>query len=159
MIPKRKRSFKHCRVTFYSREKHWQENEGTWKRTETKILNKAKLKWTKKGKTASGKVFKPPKKVQKLVASHHILFKIAEWAYLVAPWWRILLPVQETWVQFLIRENSKRQGATKPIYHNYWASALEPENGSYLKLGRPRASFSATWEATRMRRLSAATRE
>ena len=36
------------------------------------------------------------------------------------------LPVQGTWIQSLVWEDSTRLEATKPTHHNYWASALEP---------------------------------
>ena len=35
------------------------------------------------------------------------------------------LPMQETWVWLLIREDPACHGATKPIGHNFWACALE----------------------------------
>ena len=38
---------------------------------------------------------------------------------------RICLPVQETWVPSLIREDPTYHGATKPVYRNYRAHALE----------------------------------
>ena len=40
-------------------------------------------------------------------------------ASLVAQWLRILLPMQETWVQALVREDPTCRGATKPVCHNY----------------------------------------
>ena len=46
-------------------------------------------------------------------------------ASLVAPWWRICLPMQETQVWSLIWEDSTCCRATKPVPHNYWACALE----------------------------------
>ena len=45
---------------------------------------------------------------------------------LVAQWLRIHLPVQGTWVWSQVEEDSACFGATKPVCHNYWASALEP---------------------------------
>ena len=45
---------------------------------------------------------------------------------LVAQWWRICLPVQETWGQSLIWEDPTCHRASKPVHHNYWACALEP---------------------------------
>ena len=38
---------------------------------------------------------------------------------LVAQWLRICLPMQETQVQALVREDPTCHGATKPVYHNY----------------------------------------
>ena len=35
------------------------------------------------------------------------------------------LPMQETWVWLLIREDPACHGATKPMGHNFWACALE----------------------------------
>ena len=40
---------------------------------------------------------------------------------LVVQWWRIHLPVQGIWVKSLFRDDSMGWGATKPVYHNYWA--------------------------------------
>ena len=50
---------------------------------------------------------------------------------LVVQWLRIYLPMQGTWVQSLVWEDSTCRRATKPMYHNYWAWALEPMSGSY----------------------------
>ena len=36
------------------------------------------------------------------------------------------LPMQETWVQSLVWEDSTSHGATEPVSHNYWASVLGP---------------------------------
>ena len=47
-------------------------------------------------------------------------------ASLVAQWIRIRLPMQETQVRSLVREDPTCRGATKPVRHNYWACALEP---------------------------------
>ena len=38
---------------------------------------------------------------------------------LVAQWLRIRLPVQETQVPALVREDPTGPGATKPVRHNY----------------------------------------
>ena len=57
-----------------------------------------------------------------------------EWmgrASLVAQWLRIHLPMQETRVRALVREDPTCRGATKPVHHNYWARALEPLSHSY----------------------------
>ena len=45
---------------------------------------------------------------------------------LVAQWLRICLPMQGRQVRALVREDPTCRGATKPVRHNYWASALEP---------------------------------
>ena len=44
-------------------------------------------------------------------------------APLVAPWLRIRLPTQGTWLQAQVREC---RVATKPVCHIYWACALQP---------------------------------
>ena len=45
----------------------------------------------------------------------------------MVPWWRICLPMQGTWIQSLVWEDSTCSGATKPVCCNYWSScALEP---------------------------------
>ena len=53
--------------------------------------------------------------------------------------------MQGTWVWSLVQEDPTCHGATKPMYHNHWASALEPRNQNYwaytlqlLKLTCPR---------------------
>ena len=40
-------------------------------------------------------------------------------ASLLAQWLGICLPIQETLVQFLVREDTTCHGATKPMLHNY----------------------------------------
>ena len=45
---------------------------------------------------------------------------------LVAQWWRIHLPTQETRVQSLSWEDPTCGRAMKPVDHSYWAFALEP---------------------------------
>ena len=45
---------------------------------------------------------------------------------LVVQWLRLHLPVQGIWVQSLVWEDPTCLRATKPMYHNYQASALEP---------------------------------
>ena len=45
-------------------------------------------------------------------------------------WWRICLPIQETWIRPLIREDPTCLRATKPMHHNYWACSLEPGSHS-----------------------------
>ena len=64
-------------------------------------------------------------------------------ASLVAQWYSICLPVQETWVQSLILKDSTCLRAS--MCHNSWACALEPGNCTYwthtpqlLKLACPR---------------------
>ena len=52
-------------------------------------------------------------------------------ASLVAQWLRIHLPMQETQVRSLAREDPTCRGATKPVCHNYWACALQPMNHNY----------------------------
>ena len=39
--------------------------------------------------------------------------------------------MQGTWVWALVREDPTCRGATKPVRHNDWASALEPASHSY----------------------------
>ena len=67
---------------------------------------------------------------------------------LVVQWLRVRLPRQGTWVRALVQEDPTCCGATKPMYHNYCACALEPESHNYwahvLQLLSPRA---ATTEA------------
>ena len=46
---------------------------------------------------------------------------------LVAQWLRICLPMQGTRVQALVQEDPTCSGAVKPVHHNYWACALEPQ--------------------------------
>ena len=53
---------------------------------------------------------------------------------LVAQWWRIHLPVQETWVQFLVQEDPRGCEATKAGHLNDW---------SLCSIARD----AATWEA------------
>ena len=45
---------------------------------------------------------------------------------LVVQWLRIHLPIQQTQVQSLFREDSTCRGPTKPVDHNPGALALEP---------------------------------
>ena len=79
-------------------------------------------------------------------------------ASLVAPWWRICLPMQETQVWSLIWEDSTCCRATKPVPHNYWACALESRSRNCWC---PRAlkPVLITREATTMRSLRIATRD
>ena len=39
--------------------------------------------------------------------------------------------MQRTQIWSLVREDSTRQGATKPMCHNYWGQALEPTSHNY----------------------------
>ena len=67
---------------------------------------------------------------------------------LVVQWLSICLPMQETRVRALVQEDPTCHGATKPMYHNYWARALESPSRNYWahvpQLLSPRA---ATTEA------------
>ena len=49
----------------------------------------------------------------------------------MAQWLRIRLPMQETRIRALVREDPTCHGATKPVSHNYWACALEPTSHNY----------------------------
>ena len=44
------------------------------------------------------------------------------------------LPMQETRVPFLVREDPAYLRATKPVCHSYWACALEPTSSAYWSL-------------------------
>ena len=67
-------------------------------------------------------------------------------------WIRICLPMQGTWVQSLVREDSTCHGETKFLCHNYWSpSALGPASCNYWSL------CSAMREATARRSLLATT--
>ena len=48
----------------------------------------------------------------------------------MAQWQRIYLPMQETGVWSLVREDSTYRRATKPVCYNYRACALEPTSCS-----------------------------
>ena len=80
-------------------------------------------------------------------SSINCIWKCKSQASLAAQWWGIYLPMQETWVQFLVREDPTCGRATEPMHHNYWACALEP--GS-LNCWSPSALEPALWtrEAT-----------
>ena len=69
---------------------------------------------------------------------------------LVAQLQRICLLMQETGVRSLTQEDHTCHRAIKPVYHNYWACALEPGAATTgaLEAGSPR---SATREATTTR--------
>ena len=52
--------------------------------------------------------------------SWHLCEKVhVQVASLVAQWLRIRLPMQETQVRALVREDPTCRGATKPVRHNY----------------------------------------
>ena len=59
---------------------------------------------------------------------------------LVVQWWRICLPIQRTWVWFLVRVDPTCRSAIKPMHHNYWACTLQqrvaPTHRNYRKSGR-----------------------
>ena len=59
------------------------------------------------------------------------LKKLKIWASLVAQWLRIHLPMQGTRVWALVWEDPTCHRATKPVYHDYWACALEPTSHNY----------------------------
>ena len=58
--------------------------------------------------------FRPMRRAHCLVA-----FKSLERASLEAQWLRIRLPMQETRVRALVREDPPCLGAAKPVLHNY----------------------------------------
>ena len=51
-------------------------------------------------------------------------------ASLVVHWWRIHLPVLETWVQSLVQENPTCHGPAKPMNHNNWDCAVKPRTST-----------------------------
>ena len=52
-------------------------------------------------------------------------------ASLMVQWWRMHLPIQETWAWSLIQEDPTCWGTTKLMFHSPWAPALEPRSPSY----------------------------
>ena len=68
-------------------------------------------------------------------------------AFLVAQWLRIHLPVQETQVQSLLQEDPTCLRATKPMYHNCGAGALEPMDLSKRSRCNEKPVLSATRES------------
>ena len=60
-----------------------------------------------------------------------VLTEVMWRVWLVAQWQRICLPMQETRVWSLVREDLSCNGATKPVCHNYWTCALESGNYNY----------------------------
>ena len=67
-----------------------------------------------------------------------------------AQWQRIHLPMQGTWVQSPVREDSTCHGITKPLHHNYWTCTVEPARHNYWSLSTE-SLCSITREATAMR--------
>ena len=70
----------------------------------------------------------------------------------MAQWMRGCLPMQETWVQSLVQEDSK--DVTKPMYHNCWGHALEPKGQNFwaqgaaaTEAGAPQGERPPQWEA------------
>ena len=57
-------------------------------------------------------------------AKEIVSWELFIWASLVVQWLRIPLPMQGTWVQPLVQEDSMCHGATKPVCHNFWAHML-----------------------------------
>ena len=47
------------------------------------------------------------------------LQELKYWDFLVVQWLRICLPMQGTWVRFLVQEDPTCRGATKPAHRNY----------------------------------------
>ena len=52
-------------------------------------------------------------------------------ASLVVQWLRIRLPMQETRVRALVREDPTCRGATKPVCRNYSACTVKPMSHNY----------------------------
>ena len=79
-------------------------------------------------------------------------------ASLVAQWWRVCLPMQETQTQSLVWEGPTCHRTARPMHPKHWACALEPGSCNY---GKPRAlkPCSATRESTAMRSMLSTTRE
>ena len=94
-----------------------------------------------------------------------IFFKENIGVSLVAPWSIVRLSVQETQVQSMVGDDPTCHGATKPMYHNYWACAPEPGNCNCwaachsCRAGVPWSLGSAAREATAIRSPHATTRE
>ena len=79
--------------------------------------------------------------------------KSQTWTFWVVQWIRIHLPMQGTWVQSLVLEDSTCRGAPKPVSHDYWDSAETTE------AREPRACAlqqekSWQWEALALQRKS-----
>ena len=70
-----------------------------------------------------------PEKVNEKTFIHSTRMHL--WGFPGAQGLRIHLPIQRTRVRALVQEDPTRQGGTKPMLHNYWACALEPESHNY----------------------------
>ena len=70
-------------------------------------------------------------------------------ASMVAQWLRICLPMQGTWVWFLIQEEPSCCRANTPICHNYWAKLYSPWAAT-TEACVPQSLCSAAKEATTM---------
>ena len=46
-------------------------------------------------------------------------------------WFTICLLMERIWVRSLVKEDSTRCRATKPVCHNYWSHALEPASHNH----------------------------
>ena len=91
----------------------------------------------------------------------YIFLEVQERASLVAQWWKVCLPTQETWVQSMVQEDPTCSGATNPRHHNYWAAcprarALQQETPLQWETYAPRLERSPTslncrkaWAATK----------
>ena len=55
------------------------------------------------------------------VYSNRSLLRVYCQASLMVQWWRIHLPMQETRIQSLTREDPPSCGVTKLMHHNYWS--------------------------------------
>ena len=71
---------------------------------------------------------------------------------LVVQWLGIHLPMQGTWVQYLVWDDPTCGKATKPVSHNYWASTLEP----MLCNKRSQRSEKPTWQNQKVAPLTTA---
>ena len=72
--------------------------------------------------------------------------KAKRWASLVAQWWRVGLPMQETQVRSVIWKDPTCCWAAKPVGHNYWGCALEPGSCNYWACA-PQQEKPPQWEA------------
>ena len=62
---------------------------------------------------------------------------------LMPQWWRICLPMQETWILSLVQEDPTCRRATKPPHHNYVACTLEPRSCNYWSPWAPEPVLSS----------------
>ena len=80
----------------------------------------------------------------------------------MAQWLKILLPIQGTRIQALVQEDPTCRGATKPMHHNYWACALEPQatttEARVPRARAPQQEKPPQWEAPAPQRRVAPTR-